>query len=353
MLAVRDQARYHLTTMPTIIISGPAQAFAENPRASEPITDRKTLARFHGLASEQACADIFDEPPLNTIGLSGGRLRFVLDNKTSALRIITAFHVPRRLSDEETQLLVEATKAQWSDGCGSGSFENFYGTVLSTALAMAILNSGGANKDIGKYFVDAFPLFSDEEARVEFLNSDAKKTDLDYLQEAAALGEPQAQFQLARLLESGDGIEQDQKLAFENYQKAADQGHLWALTFLGLCFQRGTGTAPDLKRGFECFAKAAREGVPLAMHCLGEAYIEGRGVEPNSSEGINWYRRGVKLGDMGCTAELADCYEFGKGVPQDLRQALELYQRCMEGGFDAVEPALDRVKEQLKKSSGK
>jgi hypothetical protein len=340
--------------MPTLIISGPAQAFAKNPRASKPITDRKTLARFHGLASEEACADIFDDPDLSSLGLSGGRLRFVLDEKAPALRILTAFHVSRRLTDEETQRLVEATKAQWSDGCGSGSFENFHGTVLSTALAMALLNSGEPKDSIGDYFVDAFPLFAgDEETRIEFSKTDAGKTDLDYLQEAAALGEPQAQFQLARQLEDGEGIKKNERLAFENYQKATDQGHLLALTFLGLCFQRATGTAQDLKRGFNCFAKAAKEGVPLAMHCLGECFMEGRGVDANPSEGIKWYRRGVKLGDMGCTAELGDCYEFGKGVPQDLRQALELYELCMEGGFDAVEPAVKRVKKELKKSTGK
>jgi hypothetical protein len=340
--------------MPTLTVSGPAQAFAKNPRSSKPITDRKTLLRFHGLASEQACADIFDDPSLKKLRLSGGRLRIVLDDKTRALRIITAFHVRRQLTDEETQQVVEATKAQWSDGCGSGSFENFHGTVLSTALAMALLNSGESKESIGEYFVDAYPLFADdEETRVEFSKTDAEKTDLDYLQEAAALGEPQAQFQLARQLQDGDGIKKNERFAFENYQMATDQNHLLALTFLGLCFERGTGTAQDLKRGFDCFAKAAKEGVPLAMHCLGECFIEGRGVEANPAEGINWYRRGVKLGDMGCTAELADCYEFGKGVPQDLHQALEYYERCMEGGFDAVEPAVSRVKKQLKKSGGK
>ena len=62
--------------MPTLIISGLAQAFAQNPRSSKPITDPKTLMRFHGLVSEEACADIFDEPELNALGLSGGRLRF-------------------------------------------------------------------------------------------------------------------------------------------------------------------------------------------------------------------------------------------------------------------------------------
>jgi hypothetical protein len=336
--------------MPTLIISGPAQAFAKNPRSSKPITDRKTLLRFHGLVSEEACADIFDEPHLKKLGLSGGQLRFVLDDKTSVLRILTAFHVPHQLTDPETQQVVEATRAQWSDGCGSGQFENFHGSVLSTALAMAILNTGHSKEDIGEYFVDAYPLFAnDEETRVEFVKGDAEKTDLDYLQEAADWGEPQAQFQLARQLEEGEGVKKNLKLAFETYQNAAEQGHLLALTFLGLCHQGGNGTAKDLKRGFECFEKAAAGDVTLAMHCLGECYCEGRGVEANPGEGIKWYQRGADLDDVGCTAQLADCYENGTGVPQDLQKALELYERCMENGFDAVEPALKRVKKQLKK----
>ena len=82
---------------------------------------------------------------------------------------------------------------------------------------------------------------------------------------------------------------------------------------------------------------------------MGSTDFEGRGAETNADEGLKWYRRGVELGDMGCAAQLADCYEFGTGVPQDLQQALELYQRCMENGFDAVEPAIERVQKQLKK----
>jgi hypothetical protein len=337
--------------MPMLIISGPAQAFAKDPRRSKPITDRKSLVRFHGLVSAEACADIFgDEQGLLDLGLSGGQLRFVLDDKAPVLRIITAYHVPRQLTESETQLVVDATRAQWSDGCGSGSFENFHGTVLSTALALAILNAGHTQEDIGDYFVDAFPMFADDdESRIEFREGDEGKTDFDYLQEAAAWGEPQAQFQLAQQFEEGDGVEKNERLAFENYQMAADQGHMWALTFLGLCIQHGTGTAQDLKRGFECFEKAAAQDVTLAMHCLGECYCEGRGTEKNPGEGIEWYRRGVELGDMGCTAELGDCYKNGTGVPQDLQQAKELYERCMENGFDAVEPALEEVKEQLKK----
>jgi|GEM_PF-6033353 len=340
--------------MPTIVISGLAHAFAENPRARKPISDRTTLARFHGLASEQSCVDAFDEP-LSELNLSGGQLRLVLDEKGPNLRITTSYLVPRRLSDEETELLLEATKTQWSDGIGSGSFTNCCGTVLSTALGMAILNTNPKADDLGEYFVDVYPLFADEsETRVEFHETDPpEKTDFDYLQEAAEFGNPDAQYLLARELEAGDTLEKNEPLAFENFKKAAAQGHLFALAFLGLCWQRGVGTPPDLKQGFECFAKAAEAGLTFAMHCLGECYIEGRGVEANPELGVNWYRRGVDLGDVGCTAQLGDCYEYGRGVPKDLHQALELYERCMEAGFDPVEPAIARVQEELEREDAR
>lgn len=334
--------------MPTIIISGPAEAFSQAPQGFDPVEDRKTLVRFHGLASQEACADILDEPPLRKLGLSGGQLRFALNEESAELRIVTAYRVSSGLSEKETRLLVKATRAQWSDGCGSGSFRNFCGTVLSKSLARALLNSGESKDSIGQYVVDAFPLFAGEDqTRVEFVDTDTLKSDVDYLQEAAAWGQPQAQFQLARLHAAGNGVTKDERLAYAGYEKAAAQGHLMALTFLGLCFQRGTGTAQDLKRGFECFAMAAEKGVPLAMHCLGDCLIEGNGVEQNLAEGIKWFRRGVDLGDMGCTAELGDCYESGKGVPKDLHEALRLYEQCMAGGFDAVEPAIERIKQQM------
>jgi hypothetical protein len=335
--------------MPTLLISGPAAAFAENPRARAPIGDRRTLARLHGLRTEDNLADDLDEPPLGGLGVAGGRLCVVLDETTEKLRVTTTYRVPRRLDADGLARLVEFTKGQWSDGSGSGSFENLQGTVLSTALAMAILNSEPGRDDLGQYFVDAFPMFADDsETHVEFLEADLpEKTDLDYLQEAAGFGSAQAQFQLARLVQTGEGLARDERRAVAYHEQAAAQGHLPALTFLGLCCMRGEGTAVDLERGAACFQQAAEGGYPLAMHCLGECYLEGRGVAKIPEQGIHWYERGVDVGDLGCTAQLADCYEYGLGVPQDLPKALDLYERCLAGGFDAVAEAVTRVKEQL------
>ena len=329
--------------MPTLLISGPAQAFAGDPREGDPVTDAKTLVRFHGLVSENACSETFDEAPLSDLGISGGLLRFVVED--GKLRITTAYQVPRKLSDEELEQLAEATRVQWSDGIGEGSFKNWYGWVCSTSLAMAVLNQQPGRDDLGPYFVDPSPMFADGGTRVDFLEADVDKSQMDYALEAAQLGDVQAQFAVGRHLEDGDGIDKNESLAFENYQKAAAQGHLPALTFVGRCHEKGIGTSQDLEQGVACYRQAAEAGLTLAMHHLADCYFEGKGVAADPAEAIRWYQRGADLGDLGCTAEMGDVHEFGKGVPIDLHKALEFYQRCSDGGWDDVmaEP-LARVK---------
>lgn len=300
--------------MPTIVISGPANAFAKNPRATDPITDRKTLARFHGLASKQACADTFDEPPLSELGISGGRLRFILEEDSPGLRITTAFHVPRRLTEEELKLLVDATKAQWSDGSGSGSFSSYYwGKVLSTSLAMALLNSDSSRRDIGEYFVDAYPLFADDgETRVKFLETDGvEKTDLDYLQDTARWGDPHAMLYLGYRYAEGEGVDQDHAKAFEWHMKSAEAGLPWGMGSVGNASETGNGVAMDL-------------GIAAA-----------------------WYRRGADQGYAPCQAELGECFERGKGVEVNLAEALRWYEIALKNGLPAVQPAIDRVKQAM------
>lgn len=333
--------------MPTIVISGPAEAFAGSPRGTKPLTDRQMLAQFHGLVSEEACADTFTDPPLSHIGITGGQLRFVLENE--GLRTTSIFQVARPLTPEELDALVQATQVQWSDGIGEGSFENLVGQVLSTSLAMAILNQEPDRDDLGEFFVDPSPLFADDnDTRVQVIDSGYReKTELDYLREAADFGNVNAQFTLAQELKNGDEDQKNEKLAVEYYQKAADQGHLFALCLLGLCYQNGTGTTQDYRKAVDCYQKAADAGFPFGMACLGESYCEGRGLDKDPAQGVEWYRRGMELGDAVCTAQLADCYDFGTGVARDLPTALELYQKCMDAGFDAVEPAYTRVKKEL------
>jgi hypothetical protein len=339
--------------MPRVVISGPAEAFADDPRSRDPIKDQKTLGAFRGLTSEQACADSFTDP-LSKLGISGGRLWFRLADDGRGLRITTTYRVPRRLTDTELHLLVDATRAQWSDGIGSGSFKNHQGTVLSTALAMALLNADPSRKDLGKLFVDAFPLFADEkETQVELLDTDGPEKDAyEYVQEAALFGDGVAKFQMVVWTQSDPALsdERRRRLAFEHYRQVAEAGDLVALLVLGGCYQRGAGTPGDPRRAFACFEAAAKRGQPDAVRCLAACYLDGQGVAADPDEGIRWYSRGREAGDVVCALELAERYERGSGVPRDLREALSLYQRCLEDGWESVGPIMSRIKEELAQS---
>jgi TPR repeat protein len=46
-------------------------------------------------------------------------------------------------------------------------------------------------------------------------------------------------------------------------------------------------------------------------------------------------------------AQLGECYEFGRGVNRDASEALHWYERAFAEGFHHVQPAIDRVRQDL------
>jgi hypothetical protein len=249
--------------MSTILITGPANVFAKNPRADDPITDGKLLARFHGLTSEQACAETFDEPPLKNLGISGGRLRFLFDKAAQRLRITTAYHVRRRLTETELKLLIAATKAQWSDGIGSGSFDFYRGTIYSSSLAMALLNQDPNRRDLGRFFVDAFPMDAENnETQAQFFEADpAEKSDLDYLRESAEFGDAEAMGHMGDAYEDGKGVPQDLAEAAGWYRRGADSGDAPCQAQLGECYELGKGVDADLDQALRWYELALKNGL--------------------------------------------------------------------------------------------
>lgn len=295
--------------MPLLTITGPARAVAGTPDAAEDLTEGGALAPLHGLHSEdELCADYLDGLALDSAGVAGGRLRFVLDEATGRLRISTSYLVPRRLEDGETAALVEATIEQWSDGIGAGAFVNHAGEVLSVTLAKALRNQD-PGADLGEVFVEAYPMDAAEED-VAVAWSDGGDPDahlLEDLEWAAARGLSSASYELAIHLQEGVGCEVDLPRAAELYRAAAEAGH------------------------------------GMAMGMLGDMYREGHGVPEDPAQAVAWFRRGMEAGVVECKAEYADCLETGTGIEKDLVRARELYRECLADGFEPVAEALERV----------
>jgi len=152
--------------MKQLVISGVAQAVADDPRSRTPVSDPEVLKQLDGASASESCCEYLSEE-LEALGLSGGRLRLAYDQASRALRVVTTYRLREELPAEQLKQLIEETQLQWSDGIGGGSFRSRRGEILSTTLAMAMGNAGQAD-GLGSLFVDVYPDVDERDVRHEY-----------------------------------------------------------------------------------------------------------------------------------------------------------------------------------------
>ncbi len=118
-------------------------------------------------------------------------------------------------------------------------------------------------------------MVSSESARADAVD-DAKDLLLanDYagayqkLQEPAARGDAEAQYQLATLYRMGLGVAADNAQALQWYQRAASQNHVAAQYLLATMYEKGLGTATDSAQALTWYRRAAANGSAQAQQKL-------------------------------------------------------------------------------------
>jgi TPR repeat protein len=95
------------------------------------------------------------------------------------------------------------------------------------------------------------------------------------------------QYKLGRMYYNGDGVQKDEKKAFELWQKAADQRHARAQFYLGLMYEEGWGVQQDDRKAIEWYQKAADQGDAVAKFNLGRMYANSRSAGQNESKLAN------------------------------------------------------------------
>ena len=94
----------------------------------------------------------------------------------------------------------------------------------------------------------------------------------------AEQGDADAQYNLAYMYDTGDGVPQDHKKAVYWCTKAAEQGHTDAQYNLAYMYEYGEGVHQDYKEAIYWYTKAAEQGHPIAQFILGgicgQAYEE-------------------------------------------------------------------------------
>ena len=78
--------------------------------------------------------------------------------------------------------------------------------------------------------------------------------------EEARWGESEAQYAVAMMYASGEGVEEDQKEAAKWFEKAAEEGHPHAMYKIAERYENGNGVSKDPEKALLWFKKAANTG---------------------------------------------------------------------------------------------
>ncbi|HTU33693.1 MAG TPA: tetratricopeptide repeat protein [Candidatus Acidoferrum sp.] len=170
-------------------------------------------------------------------------------------------------------------------------------------------------------------------------------------QRAAEHGSAQAQNNLGRAHEYGEGVEVDLDKAVYWYQRATTQNHPTAQYNLGVMYELGRGVAQDFRRAAVWYRQAAEQGYAPAQYNLAGMLRSGLGVAQDLTRAAWWYGRAAQQHHASAQFNLAVMYERGEGVPPDFSGAAFWYQKAAENGDESARNALADVLKELRRSS--
>jgi len=148
----------------------------------------------------------------------------------------------------------------------------------------------------------------------------------------AESGDAQAQFELGRMYDNGQGVTKDEAEAVRWYRKAAEQGHEWAQYDLGVAYDNGEGVAKDATEALRWYRKAAEQGDSDAQYSLGVAYHEAQGVTKDDAEAVRWFRKAAERGSAEAQLTLGQMYDSGQGIRKNKAEAALWYRKAAEQG---------------------
>jgi TPR repeat protein len=112
----------------------------------------------------------------------------------------------------------------------------------------------------------------------------------------AEQGDADAQFNLGRMYDAGQGVPKDFREVVRWFRAAAEQGHESAQFSLGFMYFMGEAIPLDYKEAFRWYLAAAEQGNSSAQRSLGAMYRAGRSVPQDYIQAHMWYNLAASSG---------------------------------------------------------
>lgn len=167
------------------------------------------------------------------------------------------------------------------------------------------------------------------------------------LRRAAASGDASAQFEVARRLAEGKGVNQDFKLALNWYLRAASQGFAQAQYRLGTFYERGLGVDKDPARARIWYKQAAEQGNVKAMHNLAVLSSAQAAGTPDYGQALRWFSEAAAHNLPDSQFNLALMHQKGLGTAKDEKLAYKWFTIAARNGDSEALKNRDALKARL------
>ncbi len=162
--------------------------------------------------------------------------------------------------------------------------------------------------------------------------------DVETLRQAAAMDDPEGQYQLGLLHLDGFGVPLDPAETVRLHRLAAEQGHVGAHFSLRTRYIYGQGVSHDLAESARWMRALAEQGHAGGQSSLSFLYLTGRGVEQNGAESARWMRMAAEQNIFRSYKYRLGLKHFqGEGITQDYAEAARWFEAAadLNGGFSA------------------
>jgi uncharacterized protein len=171
-------------------------------------------------------------------------------------------------------------------------------------------------------------------------SADDKQSALKWLRASAAQNNTYAAFYLGYLYEHGKYVPQDYKLAFQNYEIAAQVHYGPAENNLAALYQNGRGVTKNAGKAIDLYIASAQHGDPVGQVNLASLYYTGNGVPLDYKEALRWLQRSSDSHLPEAEDCLAYFYFNGIVVPRDYTEAARLVRLAVQSGLPSAETNL-------------
>ena len=122
---------------------------------------------------------------------------------------------------------------------------------------------------------------------------------IDATMTLARQNDPLAEYELARMYATGQGVRQDEKERMAWLERSAEHGNADAQYELGIALRNGRGVIQDYGRAATWLQRAAQSGNGLAQLELGLMYRAGSGIVTSNIKAYTWLNLAAAQGIAG------------------------------------------------------